>query len=324
MLEIIIAFVLDLIYGDPPYDWHPVRILGRTIAKMETWLRTYLGGDRFAGSLLAVFIPTATLVIVWFLCEVGKQISPLLKSIFTIYFVYSAVAVKDLYQEARRIYICLVNNKLEKARENLSRIAGRDTKDLDETEVIRGTVESVAESFVDGILSPLFYAAIGGAPLAMTYKAINTLDSMVGRKTPRYKEFGFLAAKLDEIANWIPARISWILIGLGAFLVNGRSFEAWRIGFEDGVDTSSSSNSLVPEAAFAGALGVELGGTNFYEGQKVDTPKLGYPMRSLEREDVRLSYQLMKTSAWAALLFALSLSYFVWFLWTKIFNPLAV
>ena len=307
MVEIVIAFVLDLILGDPVYPWHPARVIGRLIERLEGGLRSRILNERLAGFLEAFAISSATFFFVWFLTELASQIHPTLKSILSIYFLYSAISVKDLSIEARKISTALRNQKLDVARKNLSLIVGRDTQNLGEMEVVRATVESVAESFVDGVLSPLFYAALGGAPLAMAYKAINTLDSMVGKRTPRYREFGFAAAKLDEIVNWIPARISWLLIGVGSFFVNGRGAEAWRVGLEDGV-AAFFSNSVVPEAAFAGALGVELGGTNFYDGEKVETPKLGYSMRPLERSDIRLASRLMKASSWAALVFALMLN----------------
>jgi adenosylcobinamide-phosphate synthase len=207
--------------------------------------------------------------------------------------------------EARRIYIALRSDKLDEARENLSRIVGRDTENLSEEEVIRATVESVAESFVDGILSPLFYAAIGGAPLAMAYKAINTLDSMVGNRSARYREFGYWPAKFDTIVNWFPARLSWFLIGIGAFFVTGRVNEAWRVGLQE--TSRSEGNSAVPEAAFAGGLGVEIGGTNYYGGKPVKTPKLGYSERPLGRQDIRTASSLMFASSWAALAFSLIL-----------------
>lgn len=323
MLELIIAFGLDLIWGDPPYRWHPVRLMGRLIEKSESWLRSHLGGGKFAGLLLALFVPSFTFVCVWFLCELASQFHPFLKTLVTIYFLYSALAIKDLIQEAKGIYTSLANHRLEKAREKLSRVVGRDTAELTETEVIRGTVEAIAESFVDGILSPLFFAAIGGAPLAMAYKAVNTLDSMVGHKTPHYREFGYASAKLDEIFNWIPARISWLIIGIGTFFLNERSMEAWRIGFEDGAATPFV-NSTVPEAAFAGALGVQLGGTNYYQGRKVETPKVGYPMHPLEKEDIRRAYRLVKMCAWVALGFAMIVSYISWIFFVKIFDPIAL
>jgi len=306
MVELVSAFVLDLFLGDPPYSWHPVRILGRWIERAEPWLRARFSA-RTAGFILAIFLPLATFVIIWFFPELAFQFHPVLKSILYVYFLYSVISIKDLDSEARRVYTALRNDKLEAARQNLSRIVGRDTENLSEEEVVRGTVETVAESFVDGVLSPLFYAALGGAPLAMAYKAINTLDSMVGRKTPHYKEFGRASAKLDEWANWFPARISWFLIGLGTFFINGRTQEAWRVAWDNALDRSLP-NGAVPEAAFAGALGVELGGTNYYQGQKVEMPKLGYPMRALEKTDIRQAAHLMKMSSWAALAFALLLS----------------
>lgn len=304
MVEIIIAFALDLLVGDPPYALHPVRIIGRRVEATEKWLRAGISNPKLAGFIQVLVISVSTFSVVWFLTELAAQFAPLLGKAFTIYFLYSAISVKDLSLEARKVYTALRNHKIEAARENLSRIVGRDTKDLSEEEVIRATVETVAESFVDGVFSPLLFAAIGGAPLAMTYKAINTLDSMVGRRTPQYRKFGFVAAKLDEIVNWIPARISWFLIGLGAFVINGRGLEAMRVGLEEGAITLSP-NGAVPEAAFAGALGIELGGTNTYGGEKIKTPKLGYPMNPLERSTIRNAVNLMKASAWASLFFAL-------------------
>ena len=323
MLEITIAFLLDLTLGDPPYSWHPVRIIGRIIERTEAWLRAHIPEERAAGFIQAIGLPLITFGVVWFICELAGQIHSGLKTLLEVFFLYSALSVKDLEIEARGIYTCLVNKKIENARENLARIVGRDTSDLEESEIIRATVEAVAESFVDGILSPLFYAAIGGAPLAMAYKTVNTLDSMVGHKTSKYKEYGRMAARMDEWWNWIPARISWILIGVGAFFLNGRNTEAWRIGFEDGA-SNRKTNSVVPEAAFAGALGVELGGVNYYQGVKKEMPKLGYPMRALEKEDIRRAYRLMKYSAWTALGFALILSYISWFFYIKIFDPIAL
>ena len=321
MFEILAAFGLDLLLGDPSYSGHPVRVIGSWIERAERWLRSFVPSARLAGFLLAIFFPLTIFFMVWFLCEVSFQIQPLFKRIISIYLIYSAIAVRDLEVEAKRVYAALINRKLEAARKNLSRIVGRDTQSLNEEEVTRAAIEAVAESFVDGVLSPLFYAALGGAPLAMAYKAINTLDSMVGNRTPRYIEFGAAAAKLDEIANWIPARISWLLIGIGTAFINGRTQEAWRVGVENGASTTLP-NSVVPEAAFAGALGVQLGGTNFYRGEKVETPKLGYSMRPLEVSDIRAAYRLMKASAWASVVFAMILSCLVEFISVKISHPL--
>ena len=300
MLELPIAFALDLFFGDPEYSWHPVRIIGGWIQKSEAWLRAHFPDEKLGGLLQAIFIPTVVYAFVWLVTEIAFQIHPLFKSILAIYFFYSSISIKDLSSEARRVHLALRNGKLESAREHLSRIVGRDTQDLNEDEVVRGAVETVAESFVDGVLSPLFYAALGGAPLAMAYKAVNTLDSMVGLRTPKYREYGKAAAKIDEIANWLPARISWFLIGLATFFVNGRTQEAWHVAAQN-LGSRGLSNGTIPEAAFAGALGVQLGGTNSYSGEKFQTPQLGYPMHSLDPSDIRRAVQLMKASSWVAL-----------------------
>lgn len=310
MFELIFAFGLDLLIGDPEYTWHPVRMMGHWIKGTEAWLRARVKDERLAGLVQALAIPIVVYLSVWFLIELANQMQPFLGGLLTLYFFYTSISVKDLAVEAKRVSGALRKGNLEAARKNLARIVGRDTQNLDQAEIIRGTVETVAESFVDGVLSPLFYAALGGAPLAMAYKAVNTLDSMVGKKTSPYRDFGFAAAKIDEIFNWIPARISWFLIGMAAFMVNGRGLEAWRVGIEDGAATSFV-NSAVPEAAFAGALGVELGGTNYYGGEAVQTPRLGYPVHSLEREGIRLAVTLMQASSVAALVFAVILQYVV-------------
>ncbi len=300
MFELIIAFVLDLFLGDPPYAFHPIRIIGSWIEKSEDWFRARIADLRLAGLFQAISIPLAVYVIVWFLTEAAYQIHPLLKSILVVYFLYSALSIKDLCQEARRVHYALRNGKIDQARQNLSRIVGRDTQNLSEPEIIRGAIEAVAESFVDGVLSPLFYAGLGGAPLAMAYKAVNTLDSMVGLRTSQYEHYGFAAAKLDEIINWIPARISWFLIGLAAFFVNGRAKEAWAMATQN-LQKKGTTNGMIPEAAFAGALGVELGGTNTYNGKSYDGPKLGITLKSLEPSDIRRAVELMKVSSWIAL-----------------------
>ena len=306
MVEFLIAFGLDLLIGDPLYSWHPVRIIGGWIQKTETWLRAHVPAAKLAGILQAIFIPAVVYGLVWFLTGLAGQIHPMMKSILVIYFFYSALSVKDLSTEAHRVHLALRNRHLEVARENLSRIVGRDTENLSETEVVRGAVETVAESFVDGVLSPLFYAAIGGAPLAMMYKAINTNDSMAGLRTSQYQEYGKAAAKLDEIANWIPARISWFLIGLAAYFVNGKAQEAWRVALQN-LGGPNVTNGVIPEAAFAGALGVELGGINYYGGHEFETRKLGLAIRALEPSDIRRAVDLMKASSWTALFGAILL-----------------
>ncbi|MBI4115992.1 MAG: cobalamin biosynthesis protein CobD [Candidatus Omnitrophica bacterium] len=321
MFEIFIAFLLDIILGDPPYSWHPIRVIGRLIEKSELWLRSKITNERIGGGVQALSVPLLAFITVWAIGELAFRIHPLLRSAVNVYFLYSALAIKDLELHAHRVYTALRNRKPEAARDSLSKMVGRDTQSLNEREVIRATVETVAESYLDGVLSPLFFAAIGGAPLAIAYKAINTLDSMVGHKTPRYKEFGFFAAKLDELVNWIPARISWFLIGLGALFVNGRVGETWHTG-EQEANASNVSNSVFPEAAFAGAIGVELGGINYYNGQARETPKIGYPARLLEKEDILVASRLMKASSWIALIVALISSYLIWMFWVKIIHHL--
>jgi len=220
-------------------------------------------------------------------------ISPGLKFAFSSFFIFTTLSTKNLGEEAFSVYRALKENNLELARERVSRIVGRDTKDLSRDEIVRATVETVAKNTVDGIISPLFYTVLGGAPLAMAYKAVNTFDSMVGYKNEKYLYFGWFSAKLDDLVNYLPARISIFLIPMASLLVRQRSLMALRIIFRDG-KKSPSPNAGIPEAGFAGALGIQLGGVNFYQGVKEYRPILGEKLKEISTKDIlkaiRLSY----------------------------------
>lgn len=293
---LVVAFLLDLKFGDPVYALHPVRLMGRAVAAGENFFRRVIANEKIGGALLAFGLPFA----VFFIVSALGRIHPVLTWIVEVFGIYTALSIHDLRKEALRIYASLGQSDLNQARQNLSRIVGRDTETLDKPEVVRATVETVAESTLDGIVSPLFYAAIGGAPLALAYKMVNTLDSMIGHQNTRYQNFGFFAAKQDEIWNWIPARLSYYIAALAAFFTTGRMQEALFTGWQDGV-SAPHGNGAIPEAAFAGALGVKLGGTNTYQGRIVEKPFLGYAKKSLERDDILKSIRLMLASAWITL-----------------------
>ena len=288
MSEIITAYFLDLIIGDPYWLPHPVRIIGKVIEYLERILRKNNQNQRtekIKGILLTVITVGLSYYIIYFLIYIAGIISPGLKFVFSSFFIFTALSTKNLGEEAFSVYRALKENNLELAREKVSRIVGRDTKDLDEEEIVRATIESIAEGTVDGIISPLFYAVLGGAPLAMAYKAVNTLDSMVGYKNEKYLYFGWFSAKLDDLVNYLPARISILLIPVASLLVRQRNLMAFRIIFRDG-KKSPSPNAGIPEAGFAGSLGIQLGGANFYQGVKEYRPILGEKLKKISPKDI--------------------------------------
>ena len=303
-----LAFLLDLFIGDPEYPLHPVRLMGQAIERAEAFLRRMVAHEKIAGAILALSFPLLVFFLVWwFILFLGK-VHPWLAWAASLFGIYSAISVHDLRKEGLQICKDLKQGNLINARQNLARIVGRDTDSLDEREILRAGVETIAESTLDGIIAPLFYAALGGAPLALAYKGVNTLDSMVGHLNEKYRNFGFIAAKQDELWNWIPARLSYFAIMFATPFVKGRLKDACSVGWRQGV-MGRSGNGALPEAAFAGALGLRLGGTNFYKGRAVDKPFLGFFQRNFDCEDLVKSLRLMIATAWIFLLGILLFKY---------------
>lgn len=306
-MSLLLAFVADLWFGDPEYRYHPVRVMGRLIERGETFFRRLIRRERVAGAVFAIGFPLVVFVLVGAGLFLFQKIHPLLAHVFNILGIYTAISVHDLKKEAEKIHGDLVRRDFDQARKDLARIVGRDTGHLEETDIARATVETVAESLVDGIVAPLFYAALGGAPLALTYKAVNTLDSMIGHLNERYRDFGFAAAKQDVVWNWIPARLSYGLVALAAFFSRKNAKAALTVGWSDGV--VSGENSAIPEAAFAGALEVRLGGENRYEGRIVKKPFLGTPVCALDVQLIPESIRLMLVTAWITVVICIGIEW---------------
>ncbi len=292
VLCILGAFALDLVLGDPRWMPHPVRLIGRTAVILEWLLTRVFGRNRFSGILFTLLIAGGAYFGTWGLLWGAGRIDPRLAVGVCVYLLYTAFAARDLDVESTRVWKALEAGDLPRARQDLSMIVGRETAELDEPEITRAAVETVAENTTDGVLAPLFFAVIGGAPLAIAYKAINTLDSMVGHRTPRYLKFGWASARLDDVANYIPARIGGVLLTIASFLARLDAAACWRMILRDAAK-SPSPNAGIPEAAVAGALGVRLGGMNIYQGQRLFRPYLGDPIRPLERYDIRRAVKLM-------------------------------
>ena len=291
-LDLLFAFFLDLAIGDPKWLPHPVRIIGRGISRMENFLRRNISeaAEKTAGIFLVISIVIPAAIAAFLLQEMilwcTADLFILAGMIVLVYLVSSTLAHRELRDSAQLVIESVKDGALEASRRKLSMIVGRDTKNLSQEGVLRATIETLAENLSDGIVAPIFYLVIGGLPLAVAYKAINTLDSMVGYKNERYLRFGWASARLDDIANYIPARITGALIVTSAFLywVIKDSYNslritrlAWQTMLRDGRN-HSSPNSGIPEAAMAGALGVRLGGPSTYEGIIVEKPYIGDSM----------------------------------------------
>lgn len=294
ILSIYIGYIIDLIIGDPYSFPHPVRFIGKLIKITEDRIRKVAKNDKALkiGGFILWFITVGVTYLVTYLIVKLSSLIPGGFLIANSFLIYTTLATKCLKDEAVKIYEVLKTKDIEKARVQVSYIVGRDTTHLDEGEIIRATVETVAENTVDGIIAPMFYAFIGGAPLAMAYKAINTLDSTVGYKNDKYKDLGFASAKIDDIANFIPARISSILMAIGSFILKYNYKDALKISIRDRKN-HKSPNCAYPEGSVAGALGIQLGGTNIYFGKAVYKPTIGDKHREIEVDDIVKTNKIM-------------------------------
>lgn len=298
LLSIYTGYALDLIIGDPYSFPHPVRYIGKLISIVEKQIRKITSSDKglkIAGFFLWFIVVGATFGITTLVLQLFK-FNKLAYFIVNTILIYTTLATKCLKDESVKIYKVLKTGDLEKSRIQLSYIVGRDTTNLNEKEIVRATVETVAENTVDGIIAPLFYGFIGGAPLAMAYKAVNTLDSTVGYKNDKYYYLGFASAKIDDIANYIPARLGVVLLSLGSLFTGFNFRNALKIGIRDRKN-HKSPNCAFSEGAVAGALGIQLGGTNVYFGKEVYKPTIGDKTREIEIEDIVRTNKIMYSSS---------------------------
>jgi adenosylcobinamide-phosphate synthase len=305
MMIVLAAVALDLVLGDPRRLPHPVVAIGRMITFLERVLRRVFGNLRVAGVVLLVVTVGVSYGAAALLIYGAGLISPAAGIAAGVYLAWVSLAARSLHLESAKVAKALARGDLPGARLALSYIVGRETADLDEQEIVRGAVETVAENTGDGVIAPLFYLMLGGPALAIAYKAVNTLDSMVGYKNDRYLEFGWASARFDDVANYLPARLTALLMILAAPICALSGSGAWRIVRRDGRN-HSSPNSGYPEAAAAGALGVRLGGANRYFGKVVEKPTIGDPAVPLTLAAysgvVRLMYcsELLLVAGWSA------------------------
>jgi adenosylcobinamide-phosphate synthase len=312
--QILIAAGLDLALGDPRWLPHPVRGIGWLALRLEAWTRRWLGDTRTAGAVAVLTTYAAAGGAAWAVIRGAAAVHPLAADAASIAVIYTTIAARDLAGHSMAVFHALSVRDLAEARRRVGAIVGRDTDRLDEAGVVRAAVESVAESTVDGVTAPLFYAALAGPVGAMVYRAINTLDSMFGHRDERYCRFGWAAARLDDLANYLPARCTAPLVCVAAFLLRQSPAGALRMLLRDG-RKHASPNAGLTEAAMAGALGVELGGVTYYDGQPLDKPTIGEATVPLAAGHIRSANAVMFVTAGLFLALCLAARAIVPHLW---------
>ncbi|MDB2106830.1 adenosylcobinamide-phosphate synthase CbiB [Clostridium paraputrificum] len=285
MLSYTIGLVLDFIIGDPNNPFHPVRIIGALGSKLENITRRVFKNLKISGFVTWLGVILITFLVNSLIVRLAFNISNIFGIIIEGILLYFCISFKGLKVEGLKVIKVLESGDIEGARKQLSYIVGRDTKVLDEEGIIRAVIETVAENTSDGIIAPLLFGALGGAPLAMTYKAVNTCDSMFGYKNDKYIDFGFVSAKMDDLFNYIPARLTGYLVIFAAFILGLDYKNSYRIYKRDRYN-HTSPNSAHPESAVAGALGIRLGGANYYFGKIVEKPTIGDKNKVIEISDL--------------------------------------
>lgn len=297
---ILLGYLMDLVLGDPRWLYHPVRLMGRMITGTEQVIRRLCGKSEKAlltgGFFLVVFVLLETAVFFGGILWAARRISVQAEFVVSVLMCWMLLAVKSLKTESMNVYEKLTGGTLEEARNAVSRIVGRDTGRLSAEQVAKAAVETVAENTSDGITAPLFYLALGGPLLGFLYKAVNTMDSMVGYKNDRYLYFGRAAAKMDDLWNFLPSRIAAVFMVAAAWLSGMDGRQAWRIFRRDRF-CHASPNSAQTESVCAGALGVQLAGDAWYFGKRYEKPFIGDPGRPVTAEDIRKACRLMYVTA---------------------------
>ncbi|MGG7096113.1 adenosylcobinamide-phosphate synthase CbiB [Clostridium sardiniense] len=308
MIEIIIGYILDLIIGDPQNPYHPIRGVGKVAKFSENVFRKLFKKHlKLAGAITWITVVLIIFFINFIIIKLLGRISPYVAIAYEAIAIYFCLSTKALKVEGLKVIRYLKEENIDKARHQLSYIVGRDTDKLDEEGITRAVIETVAENMSDGIIAPLFFAGIGGAPLIFAYKAVNTMDSMFGYKNDKYMDFGYFPAKLDDVFNYIPARLSAYLIIISAFLLRLDYKNAFKIYNRD-KSNHTSPNSAHPESAVAGALDIRLGGANYYFGKLVKKPEIGDGIKKITVDSVDMVNKILYLSSFLGVILACSIS----------------
>ncbi|MBU3177174.1 adenosylcobinamide-phosphate synthase CbiB [Clostridium estertheticum] len=294
MMDLIAAILLDLLIGDPYWFKHPVIYIGKLIRVLDKLGRKLCNTHKqikIFGGVIVVIVAISSFLVPFIILRISKEFF-WVYNILNIILLWTTIATRCLHMEGIKVYDSLVKNDIDDARIKLSYIVGRDTKDLSVDEIIRADVETIAENTADGVIAPILYAILGGAPLAMMYKGINTMDSMLGYMNEKYKYIGFFPAKTDDVFNYVPARLTGFLICIAAPIVRGNILDSIKVMIRDRKN-HKSPNCAYPEGAVAGAMRVQLGGTNVYFGEKMYKPTIGNRIKDLGREHIVDTIKLM-------------------------------
>lgn len=300
LCALILGFCVDLMLGDPRWFPHPVILIGKLISSVEKPVRRVfpqtVRGENLAGAVLWIIVVTVSTAVPAGLLGVGYRISPWLGLALETILCWQILATKSLKDESMKVYDALQTGDIEKSRYAVSMIVGRDTAELDDLAVTRAAVETVAENTSDGIVAPMIFLAIGGAPLGMLYKAVNTMDSMLGYVEMPYRNIGLVPAKMDDVVNFIPARISAFLMLIAGFFLKLDVKNGWRIFKRDRYN-HASPNSAQTESVCAGLLGLRLAGDAWYHGVLHKKPFIGDALRQIEYEDIPRACRLLYVTA---------------------------
>lgn len=303
------GYAADLIFGDPRWLYHPVRLIGNLIALLEKLIRKIMpvskAGELAGGFITVVLVLLLCGIVPWVLLHLVFGLNVVAGVILEAFMCYQLLAVKSLKDESMKVYDALTGSTIEDARKAVSMIVGRDTQNLDHKGVAKAAIETVAENFSDGVIAPMFYMFIGGPVLMYIYKGINTMDSMLGYKNDRYLYFGRCAAKLDDAANFIPSRLAALLLIAAAYIGGFNGKGAVKIFKRDRFN-HASPNSAQTESAAAGALDIQLAGNAYYFGKLYEKPTMGDSVKEPEAEDIKRVNKLMYIGSFAgAAVFAL-------------------
>ncbi len=312
IMDLTIGFILDLLIGDPDNPFHPVRGIGWIAAKLEYLFRRFIKKSLKAAGLIVWIITilltfSITYALVYLSTGINKYFGIFIEGII----IYFCISAKGLVTEGYKVIKHLIDNDIEKARKQLSYIVGRDTQSLDKEGIIRAVIETIAENMSDGVIAPLLFAGIFGASGAMVYKAVNTMDSMFGYKNDRYMEFGYFPAKLDDVFNYVPARITGVLIIISSLLLGDDYKNSFKIYKRDRYN-HTSPNSAHPEAAMAGALDIQLGGANYYFGKLVEKPVIGDKIKEIELYHVKKTARILYLSEVIGFIIIISIKFIIY------------
>jgi adenosylcobinamide-phosphate synthase len=304
------AFALDLLLGDPRALPHPVVWIGRLIGRLELFLTAITTQRRLAGIILTVGTVGVTGFLAWGALALAGAFHPVLQGLLAVWLAFTTLALRGLHRESLNVVRWLEAGDLAEARRALATIVGRQTAEMEEPAILRACIETVAENTSDAVIAPLFYLFLGGPIAALMYKAASTLDSMVGYRNERYREFGWASARLDDLLNLIPARLTALLMLVAAALLGLRPAGAWRSVRRD-AGKPESPNAGWPEAAAAGALGIQLGGAAVYFGERVEKPTLGDPARPVSIAAYQEMIRLMYLTSFLALVLGMAIQWWI-------------